>query len=92
MVTTYARWVTTVFWPERDTSEQLTQFVVYDHPKDYPEGFVVRQWIIQRGSDPIAGQAVGGPTLESVRAAIPRDKVRLERDPSDDPSIFETWI
>lgn len=84
--------LTRVFWPHRDNHEQLTQFIIYERPADYPDGYVVRQWIIRRGEKPIRGHALGGPDLESVRATIPPEKVRMDRSPEDDPTIFEVWI
>lgn len=95
-VSAYSERVQKVFWPERDGPEQLTQFVIYDHPADCPTGYVVRQWIIRqqpagRVPEPVMGLALQGPTLEAVRSAVPPDKVCIGRMEGDDPTIIEVW-
>lgn len=86
-----------MFWPEKDGPDQLTQFVIYDHPTDEPDGYVIRQWIIRRqppgqAIKPIRGMALKGATLEAVRQAVPPDKVCIGRMPQDDPMIVEVWV
>lgn len=68
-------------------------WVVYDHPSDHPDFFVVRPWDI-----------VGGQYFPRSRCALFRDldkarawcaqfgAVRLERHTHDDPTILETWM
>ena len=70
----------------------LTIFTIYDHPKDQPEHFVVRQWFTNGGPEPIAGEAKLAKTIREARAWIPSGLVRFERNPGDDPCILETWI
>lgn len=70
----------------------FTQYVIYDHPRDHPDHFVVRAWDIKPG----------GPTLREARGLfyeLDRARaycaqfghVRLERMPDDDPKIIEVW-
>lgn len=65
-------------------------WVIYDHPKDFPDHFVVRiAWgLIQ---SPIAQLA---PDLETARRLVIEDGASfcLGRDPNDDPVIAECWI
>lgn len=83
-----------------DEDWELVLYVVFDHPLDFPNNFVVRQQIVRRdpnaapGEPPpvIMGDVWIGPTLEMVRALIPPDKVRMDRSPGDDPKICEVWI
>lgn len=69
----------------------LSQYTIYDHPRDYPEGFVVRRWDIS-ADGPVAGQAQTAPTLEAARAKIPVGLVCMVPSAGDDPVIVETWI
>lgn len=67
-------------------------FAIYDHPRDYPQNFVVREWRI--------GQCFAVPnekahaivaTIEEARASIPPGYMRspiLEQD----PKIVEVWL
>lgn len=71
----------------------LTQYTIYERPKDYPDGFVVREWHIVRGRDtPVAGAVVATvDTLGDARAAVPDGLYRIGRQPGDDPVIVEVW-
>lgn len=63
-------------------------FVIYDHPTDHPDDFVVRKWI---GLDPreIVGKA---STLEDARKLVPAGASRMPRFAGDDRVIVETWL
>jgi len=71
----------------------LSQWVVYDHPSDYPQHFVVRRWSWSReeGIQPSHDCSLHH-TLEDARAAIPDGLFRLPRHAYDDPVILEVWI
>jgi hypothetical protein len=75
----------------------LSQFAVYAHPRDYPQGFVVRQWYIVRGQpEPVPSlDALGFATLERARLWIEQhhpDMVCMQRSPQDDPCIVEIYL
>lgn len=70
----------------------LKMWTIYDHPADYPDGYVARQWIIAGGGEPYRGPARYRPSLEEAREAVPPGLYRLDRDPGDDPTVVETWI
>ena len=66
---------------------------VYDHPKDYPQSYVARVHIVGRGRHwPSPSTFIVRDTLEEVRAAIPAGMHRLNRSPTDDPCIVETYL
>ena len=68
---------------------------VYDHPQDFPHGYVARAHIIAHGGKAAYVSPmiyVGRETLDEVRAAIPPDMVKMIRHPQDDPAILETYI
>lgn len=65
-------------------------WVIYDHPLDFPEHFVVRvTWGMYQS--PVAQLA---PTLELARriAIASGASFCLGRNPEDDPFIAECWI
>lgn len=67
-------------------------FCVYENPADHPGKFVVRRWV---GMDPDREPVAIAETLEQARADLKKLNpflVRLERHPSDDPVILETWL
>lgn len=70
-------------------------YAIYDHPKDYPEDFVVRRWRIVEGSlNPVPDETpfARATSLREARAAIPPGLVHLHRHPEDDPVLVETWV
>lgn len=69
----------------------LYMFTVYDHPGDFPDGFVVRRFRIDP-SGPVGLDAIGTPTIELARACIPDGLNCIPRMDGDDPCIVEVWI
>lgn len=69
----------------------LVMYTIYDHPKDYPNHFVVRIWVSENGkvTTPACWCRV---SLLEARNSIPDGKHQLPRDQADDPVIVETWI
>lgn len=74
------------------THEPLVMYTVYEHPRDYPDEFVIRRCAIGPGTiTPDRTLFARGPTLESVRDQLPRGLVCLRRLPDDEPQIVEVW-
>lgn len=71
----------------------LPMFTITDHPRDYPEHFVARLHVIAGTASGVQGFAILETDLNALRKTM-RDLglVRLERAPSDDSVIVETWI
>lgn len=81
-------------------SDNLSMFVVYERPEDYPEHFIVRRWEVV-GPVAVPKEMVGEPvnTLEEARALVHRgagaigiDPVMTTRSPEDPPCIREVWL
>jgi len=72
----------------------LTVWVIYDHPSDYPNSYVLRPQVLVRGQkEPVAlSQAWTADTPDQLRRIIPPGLHRLDRQPDDHPQILETWI
>jgi len=63
-------------------------YVIYDHPQDYADAFVVVRWRGHRRIGPI-GTA---PTLDAARKLLPTGMACLDRFYGDDPAIVECWL
>lgn len=76
------------------TDPLLTLYVVYDHPRDHPEMFVVRRQVTMRDGGVVPdGDALGFTTLEAARKhCLELGLTCLARHPDDDPVIVETWL
>ena len=68
-------------------------WTIYDHPKDYPDNFVVRRWKLGDKDKPIPEQECSlASSLEEARKFIPDGLVRIPPLFGEDPVIVETWI
>ena len=70
----------------------MIQWTIYDHPRDYPEHFVVRKWEITDGHISPCPEKYLAATLPEARAHVPAGYYNLGRMDDDDPVIIETWI
>lgn len=65
-------------------------WTIYDHPKDWPDHFVVRRWYGLIREEAV----ILCDTLVEAREYITEQggSVPLQRDERDDPVIIETWL
>lgn len=84
-----------------DLSNQMTMYVVYANPTDYPGKWVVRRWdvdidhpgMLLVSAEPLAVCS----SLQEAREAVLQkgdgvSGVCLPRHDADDPAIWETWV
>lgn len=74
------------------TKPVMSQFVIYDHPSDYPDHFVVRRWDIMPDSLKPDQECKIANSLVEARSLVPHGYHRLPRAKNDDPKIVEIWI
>jgi hypothetical protein len=78
-------------WGNSFSMQSFDMLVIYEHPIDAPDHYVVRRWIIQDGKmTPDHGSHFN--TLGDARAFIPPGRVKIPRSPNDDRAIVESWI
>ena len=70
----------------------ITFWVIYDHPKDFPNGFVLRPQFAVNGRVEISPLAWYADDPEKLRAIMPPCCVLFERSEGDDPAILESWM
>jgi hypothetical protein len=68
--------------------EPFRFYVVFDHPIDHPNHFVVRIFL----DDKPTTSFELATTLNEARAKMPKGLYCLPRDPQDDPKIVESWF
>lgn len=74
-------------------SDALHIWTLYDHPLDYPDSCVAREWAIERGGARPTGLVLKADTLTPLRAEMDkRGLVCLGKDPNDDIAIVESWV
>lgn len=76
----------------RKRAEAVAIYTIYDHPRDFPAAFVVREWRVTEAG-PVPGRAWRSATLDGARRRVPAQASHcLARDPEDDRTVVETWI
>ena len=69
-------------------------YVIYDHPKDFPDDFVVRRFEITKdGAIPESKLFMNRKSLGEIREQLKRIGLYpIARHTEDDPVIVETWV
>ena len=76
----------------------MDMWVIYDHPRDYPDNFVVRLWEIKPDgfSEMCVKPSLNNfhlvKTLDEARQLIPVGLHAIPRFANDDPVIVEVWV
>ncbi len=74
-------------------TEQLSMWVVYDHPTDFPDNIIARRWVIVGPLFYATEETIKTDDIETMRNdMIMRGLTVLQRSPTDDPKIMEMWI
>jgi hypothetical protein len=74
-------------------SDLLTMWVVYDHPKDFPDEFIARLWMVGSGQTICCGKTLTSKSLDQLRGELrARGFTVIPRMDGDDPKIVEVWL
>lgn len=73
------------------SAEPLSIWTVYQRPADFPTKFVARRWLAT-GELVATDNVLLDDTLDALRNRLPPGLIQMPRDPSDDPTIVETWL
>lgn len=74
-------------------SEDLPLWTVYDHPSDYPEHYVARQYTIGIAGAHPTNRVMASESLDAIRVAMTNTGlVCITRSENDDPTIVEVWF
>ena len=72
---------------------RMSLWTIYDHPTDFPEHYVAREWIAAHGTVHKTENFIMSKNLDMLRGELQSmHKYPIERAPTDDPKIVETWI
>lgn len=79
---------------EKRPADSLTFWVIYKHPKDAPNAYVLRaQWVTPGVNTIISQEAWYAHTPEELHSLLPMwTLTRMGPYPGDDPTIFEVWM
>ena len=72
--------------------DALPIWTVYDHPKDFPDGFVARLHLVEKSGEAATDQTIECD-LEQLRWIFERvGLVMIPRSLQDDSKIVESWL
>jgi hypothetical protein len=78
------------------SSEPLLMWTVYDHPADYPDGYIARLFTVTEAGPVPTGHTMQGKGdfgLHLIRRFMERQGFAcLHRNEEDPPQIMETWL
>jgi hypothetical protein len=70
----------------------LVMWVVYQRPRDLPQFWVARRFLIMpQGAGPTPDH-LKARSLGALQELLPAGLARLERHPDDEPQIVEVWV
>lgn len=72
--------------------DPVGMWVIYDHPKDFPQGFIARQFFIGPRVLLASDETKTGETLDAVRRQLPTGLYNVGRHDRDDAVVVETWV
>lgn len=75
-----------------ETMTELEMWTIYDHPRDCPDYFLARKFMVSDEVKP-TGHVLAHADIEPLRNAFRyKGLVRIARNDADDPVIVETWL
>lgn len=77
--------------PERKNN-CIRMMIIYNRPKDYPDHYVTRLWVIKNGKSYPNPNCYLNKNLADSRRNIPADWTNIGRQEGDEPQIEEVWI
>lgn len=76
-----------------ERSGTLPMWIVYDHPRDFPDSFVARLWQTSARGVEATDTLIVSRDLDRIREKFAGNGlVRMMRDENDDPCIVEVWL
>lgn len=71
----------------------LSMWVIYDHPKDEPDHFIARRWLMRDGQMVATRETITCQSVAAIRGFLSSSAfTRINRSASDDASILEIWL
>lgn len=74
------------------SSDSISMWAIFDHPNDFPSGFVVRENIAMSASVFVSPFSIRTASLDEARAKLPPGLTRLARQEGDPKFLIETWL
>lgn len=72
--------------------ERIPMWVIYDHPADWPEGYIGRLHYSLPEPTPTLLYATADDPEELREAFRGAGYTKVDRSPGDDPPIMESWV
>lgn len=74
-------------------NDRLSVWTIYDRPRDFPDTYVARRHVVEKGGPRVTDETMISTSLEALRNEMTRRGfVCIPRQSGDDPNIVESWI
>lgn len=78
--------------PAAKSSVEMSMWVIYARPRDYPTQYVFRLWEMRDMKMIATDQMALADSLKDIREMLPPGLFRLSRFINDDPCMVEVWL
>jgi hypothetical protein len=76
----------------RDHEHESSIWSIYDHPRDHPSSFVIRETVAGATRLVVSPAAMYANTIADAHAKLPPGSTILPKDPQNPPNLIEVWI
>jgi hypothetical protein len=76
----------------RDRVHESSVWSIYDHPRDHPSSFVIRETVAGATRIVTSPGAMYANTVDEAHAKLPPGSTILPKDPQNPPNLIEVWI
>jgi PDZ domain len=87
-----ASWQQAVKLIPRDRAHESSVWSIYDHPRDHPSSYVIRETVAGATRLVVSPAAMYANTLEEAHAKLPPGSTILPKDPQNPANLIEVWI
>jgi hypothetical protein len=87
-----ATWQEAVALVPRDKEHESSIWSIYDHPRDHPTSYVIRETVAGAGRTVISPGALYANTVAEAHTKLPPGSTLLPKDPGNPKNLIEVWI
>lgn len=87
-----ATWQDAVKVVPRDKEHESSIWSIYDHPRDHPSSYVIRESVAGGTRVVTSPAAIYATTVAEAHAKLPPGSTLLPKDPGNPANLIEVWV
>lgn len=76
----------------RDKDQESSIWSIYDHPRDHPSSYVIRESVAGASRVVTSPAAIYANTVADAHAKLPPGSTLLPKDPGNPANLIEVWV